>query len=163
MECQSYRLTFEDAPSVEYVARWTAQLQQKFTQIGGVRPFGVTSFFAGFDPDGTPNLFQSDPSGVLSSWKAASAGKNDKFVREFLEKNYQATLNRDAAVRLTLKALLEVVDSGEGNIEIVVVMAGKKPESMSDEDVMKIVRVLEAEKQADADRKGLQAAAAQQQ
>lgn len=148
VQAQSHRLTYEDDPSVEYMAKWIAQLQQKYTQMGGVRPYGVTSLIAGFDQDGTPQLFQTDPSGVMSAWKAVAAGKNDKFVREFLEKNYSAGLNREAAVRLTLKALLEVVDSGEGNIEVVVLTAGSQPESMKDEDVMAIVRKIEEEKEA---------------
>lgn len=153
VEAQSYRLNFEDAPSVEYLARWIAQLQQKYTQMGGVRPYGVTSLVAGFDPDGTPNLYQTDPSGVLSSWKAAAAGKNDKFVREFLEKNYVDSLSKDAAVKLTLKALLEVVDSGEGNIEVMVLSPGSHPESLGDEAIAALVKEIEAEKEAEGEKK----------
>jgi len=153
VQAQSYRLTFEDAPTVEYIAKWIAQLQQKYTQMGGVRPYGVTSLIAGFDQDGTPNLFQTDPSGVMSAWKAVAAGKNDKFVREFLEKNFQSGLDRDAAIKLTLKALLEVVDSGEGNIEVVVLTAGSAPETMKDEDIMQIVKAIEAEKEAESEKK----------
>jgi 20S proteasome alpha/beta subunit len=39
-EAQSYRLTCEDAPSVEYIARYIAPL--------GVRLFGITTLLAGF-------------------------------------------------------------------------------------------------------------------
>ena len=153
VECQSYRLTVEEAPSVEYVARWIAQLQQKFTQRGGVRPFGVTSLVAGYDA-GTKSvsLFQTDPSGICSAWKAAAAGKNEKFVREFLEKNYgkQGDLDRDATVKLAIKALMEVVDAGEGNMEVLVVSEVNASELLPEDTIQAVVSQIEREKEAEA-------------
>ena len=48
IDAQSYSLTIEDKPSIEYMARSIAQMQQRYTQRGGVRPFGVSSMIAGW-------------------------------------------------------------------------------------------------------------------
>ena len=34
-----------------------------------MRPFGISMLLAGFDSDGTPRLYQTDPSGTYYAWK----------------------------------------------------------------------------------------------
>jgi len=126
MECQSYRLTVEDAPTVEHVARSIATLQQKYTQRGGRRPFGISTLIAGHDNDGLPHLYQTDPSGTYSEWTAAAIGRNSKTVLEYLEKHHTNDQCDDhAAIRVAIQALLEVVESGAKNIEVAVVRQGQ--------------------------------------
>ena len=155
IEAQSYRLTCEDAPSVEYLARYIARTQQKYTQRGGVRPFGIANLLAGFsDPEhgetqGKPVLYQTDPAGTHSSWKAqVIGGRNAKSLREFLEKNYEDDMSEEKAVKLGVQALLEVVDSGAKNMEICIVRRGAKGGEkfmMKESDIDKIVKEIEAE------------------
>ncbi|CAH0375390.1 unnamed protein product [Pelagomonas calceolata] len=122
IEAQSYRLTCEDAPSVEYMARFLARTQQRYTQRGGVRPFGVSSLLAGFESaSGGPVMYQIDPSGTYFRWSAnAIGGRNAKSMREYLEKEWKGDLADDDCVELCVKTLLEVVDSGAKNMEVVV-------------------------------------------
>lgn len=146
VEAQSYRLTCEDAPSIEHMARYLARTQQKYTQRGGVRPFGIATLLAGFSSSGEPVLYQTDPAGTHSSWKAqVIGGRNAKSLREFLEKNYEDNMAQAQATKLAIQALLEVVDSGAKNMEICVVKDGGVRETMKDEDVDAIVKEIETE------------------
>ena len=45
---------------------------QKYTQSNGRRPFGLSSLIIGFDYDGTPHLYQTDPSGTYHEWKVSN-------------------------------------------------------------------------------------------
>jgi 20S proteasome alpha/beta subunit len=67
----------------------------------------------GFDADGTPRLFQTEPSGTYFEWKANAIGRNSKVVREFLETNYKEEALQDPkdAIKLTVSALTEVNNS----------------------------------------------------
>lgn len=159
LEAQSYRLTVEDPASVEHIARYIASTQQKYTQRGGRRPFGISILLAGHDQDGTPRLYQSDPSGTYSEWTANAIGRNHKTVVEYLEKHHTApdTTSEQDAIRLTLRALLEVVDVSGQQIELAVVRYGKGMEFVSSEQVQEvtkeIVAQIEAEK-VNKDKKG---------
>lgn len=113
LECQSHRLTVEDPVTVDYITRHIAGIQQKYTQSGGVRPFGISTLLIGFDPNDTrPRLYQTEPSGMYSAWKASAIGRSSQVVREFLEKNYKADMSSEETIKLAIKSLLEVVQTG---------------------------------------------------
>lgn len=44
---------------------------QRYTQSNGRRPFGISALIVGFDFDGTPRLYQTDPSGTYHAWKVS--------------------------------------------------------------------------------------------
>ncbi|ORX40264.1 putative proteasome subunit alpha type 7 [Kockovaella imperatae] len=154
VECQSYRLTVEDPVSIEYITKHVAGIQQKYTQSGGVRPFGISTLIIGFDPnDDKPRLYTTDPGGIYSAWKACAIGRASKTVREFLEKNYTEKLSNDEAIKLTIKSLLEVVQTGAKNIEISVMESFGVVRNLEQSEIEKIVAGIEAEKEAEAERK----------
>eukprot|EP01120_Amphizonella_sp_Union-15-10_P001943 TRINITY_DN12090_c0_g1_i1.p1 TRINITY_DN12090_c0_g1~~TRINITY_DN12090_c0_g1_i1.p1 ORF type:complete len:245 (+),score=50.45 TRINITY_DN12090_c0_g1_i1:132-866(+) len=146
IECQSYKLTLEDSVSVEYITRFIAQLQQKYTQSGGVRPFGISTLIVGFDHD-APKLFQTDPSGTYSEWKANATGRNSKTVREFLENNYKdEKLQTDNdVIKLGIKAIMEVVESPK-NIEVAVIRKDQPMQLLSPEQQQQFIELIEKEK-----------------
>jgi len=145
IECQSYRLTVEDPVTVEYIARYIAGIQQKYTQSGGVRPFGISTLIVGFDQDNTARLYQTDPSGTYSEWKANAIGRNSKTVREFLEKNYKDEANDKDTIKLAIKALLEVVEGGK-NVDVVVLRNHKDYALLEEDEVEVYVKEIEIEK-----------------
>ena len=57
--------------------------------------------------------------------KANAIGRSSKTVREFLERNYKDDMSRDDTIKLTIKSLLEVVQTGAKNIEIAILEKGK--------------------------------------
>lgn len=151
VECQSHRLTVEDPASIEYVTRFIAGVQQKYTQRGGSRPFGIATLIMGFDADGAPHLFQTDPSGSYSEWKANATGRNSKSVVEFLEKNVAdlEDLSGQACVDMAVKSLLEVVQAGSKNMEVAVMRRGEALSILNASEVDEIVVRIEAEKEAE--------------
>ncbi|KAL6058317.1 Proteasome subunit alpha type-4 [Balamuthia mandrillaris] len=153
LHCQTYALSYDDAVSVDYITRYIAGLQQKYTQSGGVRPFGISTLIIGFD-DGKPKLYQTDPSGTHSEWKANATGRNSKTVREFLEKNYEEDASAQQTIKLAIRALLEVVEAGSKNLDVAV-MYDKKPLTyLPDEEVDRIVKEIESEKEEQKGSKG---------
>lgn len=150
VECQSHRLTVEDPATIEYVTRYIAGVQQKYTQRGGSRPFGIATLIMGFDNDGSPHLFQTDPSGSYSEWKANATGRNSKSVVEFLEKHVDELddLNGQACINMAIKALLEVVQAGSKNMEVAVMRRGESLSILSADEVNEVVKNIEAEKAA---------------
>ncbi|BGO96245.1 hypothetical protein NBRC10512_002111 [Rhodotorula toruloides] len=154
IECQSHRLTVEDPVSVEYITRHIAGIQQRYTQSGGVRPFGVSCLLIGFDHDDPrPRLYLTEPSGIFSAWKANAIGRSSKTVREFLEKNWKADMTKDETVQLAVKSLLEVVQTGAKNIDLAVMDGFGSVRNLTQDELAAVVEQIEKDKEAEAERK----------
>nr|CAB3265220.1 proteasome subunit alpha type-7 [Phallusia mammillata] len=155
IECQSHRLTVEDPVTIEYITRYIATVKQRYTQSNGRRPFGLSALIMGFDYDGTPNLYQTDPSGTYHAWKANAIGRSAKTVREFLEEHYNADIaaSDEETVKLAVKALLEVVQSGSKSMEIAIMKRNQPLKMLEVDEVEKMVTEIEKQKQEEAEKK----------
>jgi len=155
IECQSHKLTVEDPVTVEYITRHIAQLKQKYTQSNGRRPFGLSTLIIGFDNDSTPRLYSTDPAGTHFEWMANAIGRSAKTVREFLEKSYTAELvsSERETIKLALRALLEVVQSGSKNMEVAVMRRHKPLEILSTDELDEMIKEIEKEKEDEAEKK----------
>ncbi|XP_023646329.1 proteasome subunit alpha type-7-like [Paramormyrops kingsleyae] len=155
VECQSHRLTVEDPVTVEYITRFISSIKQRYTQSNGRRPFGISALIMGFDFDGMPKLYQTDPSGTYHAWKANAIGRSAKTVREFLEKNYEEEdmESDEKTIKLAIKALLEVVQSGGKNIELAVMKRNEPLKLLSAEEIELHVSEIEKEKEESEKKK----------
>lgn len=62
-------------------------------------------------------------------------------------------MSQSATIKLAIKALLEVVESGSKNVEIAVLKFNQPMEFMKDEDVEAIVQEIEEEKKQEEEQK----------
>lgn len=153
VECQSHRLTVEDPVTVEYITRYIAGIQQKYTQRGGARPFGISALLIGFDIDETPRLFLTDPSGTYSAWSANAIGQNSKTVREFLEKHYKANLEMHDATKLAIQSLLEVIHTGPKNIDVAIMTSDLVLKILESHEIEQYIKEIESDRENETERK----------
>ncbi len=70
-----YLYSYQEPMPVEQVVKNICNYKQAYTQYGGLRPFGTAFLFAGWDKHFGFQLYQTDPSGNYSGWKATVIGK----------------------------------------------------------------------------------------
>ncbi|MEW6329661.1 MAG: archaeal proteasome endopeptidase complex subunit alpha, partial [Candidatus Micrarchaeota archaeon] len=109
LEAQRHRMTYNEPMSVDAVARHLCDLMQIYTQYGGIRPFGVSLLIAGIDTE--PRLYEAEPSGALTGYKADAIGAGKKEAEEFFEKEYKEGMSMDDGIGLALRALRKTVEA----------------------------------------------------
>ncbi|EDV37772.1 uncharacterized protein Dana_GF11246 [Drosophila ananassae] len=148
VEAQSHRLNFEKPVSVEYITRYIAQMKQKYTQSNGRRPFGLSCLVGGFDENGTPHLFQTEPSGIFYEWTANTTGRSAHTVREYLEKHADdipANSDEPTAVKYIVRTLMTVSHLNQNQMDVAV-LKYKQPLRMIDRNVLTdLVKVIRRE------------------
>ncbi|MEM0129280.1 MAG: archaeal proteasome endopeptidase complex subunit alpha [Thermoplasmata archaeon] len=111
LSAQIHRVTYAEPIGVELLVRKICDYKQQFTQYGGVRPFGTALLVGGIDDSGV-HLFETEPSGSLTSFRAASTGGNRNAVVELFERKYRPNLNREEGILLALEGLRAALDEG---------------------------------------------------
>jgi len=67
--CQRHKFNYGQSIPVEVLVQNIADQKQGYTQFGGLRPYGVSFIFAGWDSENGFQLYQSDPSGNYVGWQ----------------------------------------------------------------------------------------------
>lgn len=104
LDCQIYRLTYDEVISVEELAKRIGDHKQMYTQFGGIRPFGASLLIAGVDANG-PQVYVTHPSGALYEYKAKAIGQNNKAANDILEKKFNPDMGIDDAIKLSLETI----------------------------------------------------------
>jgi len=141
LDAQRHRITYNEPPTVDSISRSVCDTMQVYTQYGGIRPFGVSLLIAGVDS--APRLFEAEPSGAMTAYKADSIGANKKEVDEMLEKHYKDTMGVDEVVELALEALRKTQEEklAQENVEISLCeMKSKKCRTLTDKEVAKYLK-----------------------
>jgi 20S proteasome subunit alpha 3 len=108
---QRYTLTYQEPMPIEQLIVNICDKKQGYTQFGGLRPFGVSFLWAGWDKNFGYQLYQSDPSGNYGGWKATAIGANNQAAQSILKQEYKNNMSLDDAVKLAIKVLNKSMDS----------------------------------------------------
>ncbi|CUS24153.1 LAQU0S14e01332g1_1 [Lachancea quebecensis] len=108
---QNYLKSYNEEIPVEILVRRLSDVKQGYTQHGGLRPFGASFIYAGYDERYGYQLYTSNPSGNYSGWKAISVGANTSAAQTLLQMDYKDDITVEEATELALKTLSKTTDS----------------------------------------------------
>jgi 20S proteasome subunit alpha 3 len=156
-----YAYQYQEPIPVEQLVEYVCNYKQFYTQRGGLRPFGVAFLFAGYDEHHGFQLYQTDPSGNYSGWKATVIGANNQAGKSLLKSEYKTgedsteinTPDLQEALKLAVKVLNKTMDGSS------VAAAAEKMELytmslengecahhiLNKEEVQKVIDAVEAE------------------
>ncbi len=145
LAAQVNRVTYAEPMPVEMLVRRICDYKQQYTQFGGVRPFGTALLVGGYDDTGV-HLFETEPSGSMTSFKADSTGGNKGPVMELFEQKYRPGLDRDAAILLALEGLRAALEENGSlaQVEVCTVQVGEGMNRLSSDEIQKFVQRLPA-------------------
>ena len=118
VKAQQHHVTFNTPIDTLSVVKDICSLKQLCTQSGGLRPFGVSLLVAGIDNDGTPVLFETDPTGIFYQYRATVIGEGETEVEEYLGKVYKDSLTIEEGLKVCISAMKKVLNSDYNPIRI---------------------------------------------
>ena len=171
-QAQVNRLRYHEPITVTGLAKYLGDLEQMYTQSGGIRPFGISLIIGGVS-DGECKIYETDPSGAIVEYKATAIGLGRDKALDLFEEKYDDDMDMANAIDLAIEGIFEA-NSGkvtEDSIEISVVdKESAKYRKLEDEEIEGYVKKLldrkeeerlEAERKAEEERAEKEARKAQ--
>ena len=158
-----YAYQYQEPIPVEQLVEHVCNYKQFYTQRGGLRPFGVAFLFAGYDEHYGFQLYQSDPSGNYSGWKATVIGANNQAGKSLLKTEYKtgeegkeegSIPDVQEALKLAVKVLNKTMDgttaaAAAEKMELYTMAKGENGECvhhiLSKEEASKVIEAVDAE------------------
>lgn len=122
-QAQVNKVNYHEPISVTGLAKYIGDLEQMYTQSGGIRPFGISLIIGGVS-DGECKLYETDPSGALVEYKATSIGYGREKTLNLFEEKYTDDISLDDAIDLAVEGIYVATDSkisDDDNIEIAII------------------------------------------
>jgi len=126
LDAQAHKLTYGEAIGIDLLVKKVTDFKQMYTQMGGIRPFGVALLIAGIDNDGELHLYETDPSGSFWEYTATAIGERSDPVKEIFRKKYSKSLSKEDAVELALEALYKGTEEQYNSDSIEIALIEKK-------------------------------------
>ena len=104
-------MSYAEPVPMEQLVQNLCDQKQGYTQFGGLRPFGVSFLFGGWDKSCGFQLYQSDPSGNYAGWSATAIGANAQAAQAILKTEYVDGMTLVDARKLAVKVLKQTMDS----------------------------------------------------
>lgn len=162
-QAQVNKLQYHEPISVTGLAKYIGDLEQMYTQSGGVRPFGISLIIGGVSDDEC-RIYETDPSGALVEYKATAIGFGRDKALELFEDKYEDNLSLDDAIDLAIEGIFVATDGkiADDSVEISIIDKETAKYRKLEEDkiqsyVQKVLDRKEQEK-ADAEAKAKQEA-----
>ena len=121
-QAQVNKLQYHEPISVTGLAKYIGDLEQMYTQSGGIRPFGISLIIGGVSDDEC-RVYETDPSGALVEYKATAIGFGREKALELFEEKYNDELTIDEAIDLAIEGIYKATDGkvADDSVEISVV------------------------------------------
>lgn len=106
---QEHKVKFQNPIDVLSLVKDTANIQQYYSQAGGLRPFGVSLLIAGIE-DNKPVLYKTTPSGIYMRFLANCVGNVANKINDSLETEYKEDMSNKDAIKLGLKLFKKALE-----------------------------------------------------
>ncbi|KAI1722192.1 proteasome subunit domain-containing protein [Ditylenchus destructor] len=140
----NYKYQYNEPMPCEQLVQTLCNEKQRFTQIGGKRPFGVSLLYAGWDQHFGFQLYQSDPSGNYTGWKATCIGNNHQAAVSLLKQEYKSG-DLDECKKLAMKVLSKTLDVKLSADKVEMAVLTRRGDQtvmveLSDDDISRLIK-----------------------